>query len=523
MDYDRKRPYSVLTRDEVSEKMKKQIDDISDIFLISNSDATVLLMFLRWDSLRVSERLGENKEKSLMDSGLKPAVFDTILDSSSEISFEADVYEFDDDDDDDDDDEDNPDDDDDGLISTPFCSHKFGTTYWTEYLEKNYYSVEKIQTAISCPEQDCQAAIGPDTIEKLTVRDQEMYERYILRSYIEGNNVLMIKQCPAQDCNYLIEFHQENHDDDDDEYSLNVVCLCGHIFCWRCRLESHRPVTCNNASDWLSMDTTKFSDESFSLSPTYAKTVTCPHCLCPVESDTKMPHYLTCVCRLRFCSRCLRSEEAHKSESKLSGLCVKKKVGISCEDRWMVCKNLLEQAKSDLEAFEESNIKKPSDLKEQDIMIIREGLMLIVQCRRVLKWCCVYDYFHTEYENSKKEYLRYLQGNATTALQSYSNTLQEQKDIILGVATYEECSFFRHTIPTATSNIGNYFFHFIKTLQDGLVDVKVMSYNGGAGPFWYCDRCTYGNTWHDKECEMCSDDTSSLVEELSDFSLNNVC
>ncbi|CAH8280707.1 unnamed protein product [Arabidopsis lyrata] len=517
MEHDRGKPYSVLTRNEISVKMKKQINEISDIFFISKSDATVLLMYLRWDSLRVSERLGENKEKLLMDSGLESVVIDPNPDSSSEISLETDVYEFADDDDDDED----YNDDNDDLISTPFCSHKFDTTYWREYLEKNFYYVEKIQTAISCPDQDCRSAVGPDTIEKLTVRDQEMYERYILRSYIEGNKVLMIKQCPARDCNYVIEFHQEN--DDDDEYSLNVVCLCGHIFCWRCRLESHRPVTCNKASDWLSSASRKLSDESFSLCSTKTKTVTCPHCLCSLESDTKMPQFLTCVCRLRFCSRCLRSEEAHKIEAVDSGFCVKTEVGILCEDRWNVCQNLLEQAKSDLEAFEESNIKNPSDLlREQDIMIIREGLMLIVQCRRVLKWCCVYDYFYTEYENSKKEYLRYLQANAIAALQSYSNTLQEQKDIVLTAATYEECSFFRHTIPTATSNIGNYFYDFIKTLQDGLVDVRVKSYNGGAGPLWYCDRCTYANTWHDKECEMCYYDSASLVGELSDLSLNKV-
>ncbi|XP_010484127.1 PREDICTED: probable E3 ubiquitin-protein ligase ARI14 [Camelina sativa] len=513
MDYDREIPYSVLTRDEVSEKMKKQINDISEIFLVSKSDATVLLMSLRWDLLRVSERLSENKEKSLVDSGLKPDVIDTNLDSCSEISFETDVYEFEDDDADDDDNND----DDGDLISTPFCSHKFGTTYWTEYLEKNFYSVETVQTAISCPDENCRSAVGPDTIEKLTQRDQEMYERYVLRSYIEGNKVLMIKECPATDCNYVIEFHQENYDDND-EYSLNVVCLCGHIFCWRCKLESHRPVTCNNASDWLCRDTTNLSDESFSLPSININTkiMTCPHCLCPVES-TITPQFLTCICRLSFCSRCLRSKEDHKF-----GSCVERDVGISCEERWGVCQNLLEQAKSDLEAFEESNTKNPSDLKEQDIMIIREGLMLIVQCRRVLKWCCVYDYFHTEYENSKKEYLQYLQENATVALQNYSNTLQEQKNVVLTSTTYEECSFFRHTIPTATSNIGNYFYHFIKTLQDGLVDVKVMSYNGGAGPFWYCDRCTYGNTWIATECEMCSDDISSLVEELSDFSLNKI-
>ncbi|KAF3550284.1 hypothetical protein DY000_02005929 [Brassica cretica] len=363
MEGDQQRPYSVLTRNEVKEKMNKQIDDISGVFYVSKNDATVLFMYLRWDTLRVSERLGEDKDKLLSESGLSSVVTD-LSDSSWVICNNKTS-----------DDHVN-----DGLISTPCCSHKFCTTCWREYLD----SLEKNQTVISCPDQNCRASVGPDTIEKLTGKDKDFYESYILRSYIEENKGLMIKQCPSPDCNYVIEFHQAN---DVEEYGLNVA------------LPRTGLVTCNNVSDWLSTE-----------------------------------------------------------------------VEVSVVDRWEERKAAMDGAQDDLQDFEDYIIKNPDSLKEQDVRIVREGLMLLIQCRQVLKWSCVYEYFHTEHETSKKEYLQFLQDIATTTLQSYLKTLLEETETAFYAADALVLCKFRHNLTTATSNVGNFVYHFIKTLQDvGLI------------------------------------------------------
>ncbi|CAL9244749.1 unnamed protein product [Arabidopsis halleri] len=530
MENDRERPYSVLTRDELREKMKKQIAEISEIFSLSKSDATVLLMFLRWDSDRVSDCLVENKEKVLSESGLKPVVANPNQElsyTSCGICFKTcDEYYLEDDD---------------YLISTPYCSHMFCKTCWRKYLGKNFYLVEKNQTRISCPHRACQAAVGPDTIQKLTLRDQEMYVEYVLRSYLEGNKVLEIKECPASNCNYVIEFHQKNYDGDEEDYSLNVVCLCGHIFCWRCMLESHNPVTCNNASDWLFRDLKSLSklvsgkkplslssikttsQKTCSLPLIKATTNTCPHCFRPVDLGTKQYlRFLTCACSGRFCWKCMQSEEDHKTESGMYKLCNvlerRAEVECSCMEHWRASKVSMKKAISDLQAFEKSNIENPGYLSEKDMTIIRKGLMLIVQCRQVLKWSCVYDYFHTEYEMSKREYLRFLQANATSLVESYSKTLYEEIERASS-ATSENFCCVKHKVTIETINIGNYFYHFIKTLREGLDDVKVKSYTDYGGLFWLCDRCTFGNTWFHKECTMCSDDIAARVE-LSGLSLN---
>ena len=218
MEHDPEREYYFLTRDDLKEKMNKQIDDLSDIFLLSKPAATVLLMNLHWDSQQVSERLSEDKEKLLMRSGL--------------------------------------------------MSSNYGDSF---------FSVEK-------------------NLAMLTLEAKDMHSEYVLRSFLEENKGLTIKQCPAPGCGYFIEFQR---DIGFEEYGLNVVCLCGHTFCGRCRLESHGPVTCNNASDWL-RDLGKLS-ESLSVSWIESNTKPCPHCQFPLEvgSRSRLFRFVECLyCRL---------------------------------------------------------------------------------------------------------------------------------------------------------------------------------------------------------------------------------
>ncbi|KAJ0238254.1 E3 ubiquitin-protein ligase ARI15 [Hirschfeldia incana] len=453
MEHDLQRGYSVLTKDDLKEKMNKQIDDLSEVFLLSKADATVLLTKFQWDSQNVSERLSENKEKLLRELGFSPAVT--------------------------------------------------GSNY-----ADNFFSVEK-------------------NLARLTLEARDMYEEYVLRSFLEENKGSVIKQCPSPGCSYSVEFHRAV---DIEEYGLNVVCLCGHTFCGRCGLESHRPVTCNNATDWL-MDLKKLSDvseKSLTVSWIESNTKPCPHCRCPLEvgSRSRLFRFVDCLyCSGRFCSACMQTVESHKTPDGNYGSCVVRlllppvvngpEVVVSCVDRWEASEIALVEAKSELESLDESQFT-----FQQYITAMREGLMLIVQCRQFLKWSCAYDHIHTEYQASKREYLRFLQDNANTLVQSYSETLKEEAVKALSATTYEETIVSRSKILSATSNIGNYFFHFSNTLQGGIDDVKVKSYDNFGGPYWLCDRCTCGNTWLDMTCKMCCASATPVEKKLKDLSLN---
>ncbi|XP_009130270.1 probable E3 ubiquitin-protein ligase ARI14 [Brassica rapa] len=445
MEHDPEREYSFLTRDDLKVKMNKQIDDLSDIFLLSKPAATVLLMNLHWDSQQVSERLSEDKEKLLMRSGL--------------------------------------------------MSSNYGDSF---------FSVEK-------------------NLAMLTLEAKDMHSEYVLRSFLEENKGLTIEQCPAPGCGYFIEFQR---DIGFEEYGLNVVCLCGHTFCGRCRLETHGPVTCNNASDWL-RDLGKLS-ESLSVSWIESNTKPCPHCQFPLEvgSRSRLFRFVECLyCSGRFCSECMQTVESHNTADGYYGACVAplppqlmngpEAVVVTCVDRWEASDVAMVEAKSELESFDESHFT-----SQEYIRNMREGLMLIVQCRQFLKWSCVYDHVHTEYQASKREYLRFLQDFASTLVQSYSETLKEETVKDFSATTHEETIYPKWKLANATSSIGNFFFHFSKTLQDGIDDVKVKSYDNFAGPYWLCDRCTSGNTWLDMRCKMCCGSATPVEKKLRDLSLN---
>ncbi|XP_013715293.2 probable E3 ubiquitin-protein ligase ARI16 [Brassica napus] len=444
------RLYSVLTRTEVRDKMMKEIVQISEVFSLSQSDATVALIHLGWDSFKASDLLGDNKERFLSKLGLVG------------------------------------DGDNDNLVSsTPLCSHKFCSDCWRDHLSEALE--EEKEMMISC----VVASVGPDT-EPV----KEMYERYVLGSFMDSNR---IKWCPAKGCEYAIQRHDDQDGDDADEEEeeasdFGVVCLCGHTFCWRCKNESHRPVTCNNASLWLN----ELLDEARTFGLIATKTKPCPHCQSRVEKDSD--NYLrivTCVCSYAFCWRCLRPEEDHRG-----GLdyCFEVFVPPPHEEAallhhltlWEESHKAMEASKTDLKAIE--------SLGELDMGAVREACALIVQCRLVLKWCGVFGYFITDYNSGKKQYLDHLVEKATANLLKHKECVDE---LVRGADSGGVMAGFRHKLETSTKATGNYFHVFVKTVEDGLCDVKAGVFENVPMDYWFCDRCTFQNDSFEKKCRVC--------------------
>ena len=53
-------------------------------------------------------------------------------------------------------------------------------------------------------------------------------------------------------CDYALQRHEYLLENYASSLEFGMLCLCGHTFCWSCKLKSHRPVTCNDASAWFS-------------------------------------------------------------------------------------------------------------------------------------------------------------------------------------------------------------------------------------------------------------------------------
>ncbi|KAL1196323.1 putative E3 ubiquitin-protein ligase ARI16 [Cardamine amara subsp. amara] len=484
--------YSILEKTQVRERMMKGIDQISEVFSISKFDATVILIHLRWNSFKAADLLGDNKKKFLAKLRLVQ-VFD--LNQTESDSDGTGDY----------------------LVSTPFCSHKFSKTRWSEYL-RDTLDKNKAERGglISCLHQDCVASVGPDTIEQLTDPVKELYESYVLSSFVESNKGT-IKWCPASGCDYAIELAKDKEDDD----SAVVVCLCGCIFCWDCQLESHQPLTCKNASLWLN----HLLGQSRSVAWIHSNTKPCPQCNSPVlKNDDPDYRIITCVCSYSFCWVCLGTEEEHngywncvevtvpppenqENAAESSSSSSHEFSQILHLNLWEESHEVMEKAKAKLKAFETNMIPKLTEncgVSEADMRAFREAWMLVVQCRGVLKWSCVFDYFITDYQKAKKQYLKHLRDEATTRLSKHEGTLHELvEELMFETHSAEEFGFIKHKLETSTTNTGNYFHDYVKTLQDGLPEVKAEDYEKAPNSHWFCNRCTFQNTWDDKECKLC--------------------
>ncbi|KAF8115697.1 hypothetical protein N665_0025s0155 [Sinapis alba] len=470
MESDGQRVYSVLTRTDVREKMMKEIVQISEVFSLSHSDATVALIRLGWDSFRASDLLGDDKEKFLSELGLVQ-----VSDSNHEM-IDGDV-----------------------LVSTPFCSHKFCSDCWRDYLSE---SLEKKST---CLDQDCVVSVGVDTIEKLAEPVKEMYEKYVVGSFMESNK---IKRCPASGCEYVIERHEDPSSGEDDggdreSSDFGVVCLCGHTFCWSCKLESHRPVTCNNASLWLN----ELLDQARRL--TLVTTKPCPHCQSRVERHlSSYLRIVTCVvCSYTFCWRCLQPEECHGEEYYCSKVFVpppREEAALRLHfPLWKEGHKAMEVSKHELETIERNIIPvltQKCGLGDLDMRAVREACMLIVQCRLVLKWSSLFGYFITDYHSSRKQYLDHLVEEATANLLKHKGTLDE---LVNGAISRGDITGFRHKLETSTTTTGNYFHFFVKTVEDGMCEVKAGVFENVAIDYWFCDRCTFQNEGFERKCRVC--------------------
>ncbi|CAN8298808.1 unnamed protein product [Cochlearia groenlandica] len=464
MEADGQKLYSVVTREEVVEKMMKAIEQISEVFSLSKSDATIILISLQWNLFHASDRLSDDKEKLLSKLGLVH-VWDLTREKNSVTCLgDHEILE-----------------DGDYLVSTPFCSHKFCMICWRDnlnkILEKNKNKEDESVTIVLCPKPECVVSIGPDTFEKFTGPVKKMYESYILESFMECNKET-IQWCPGSGCEYAIE-RNEDLSEDDVSFGSGVVCLCGHIFCWNCKLDSHRPVTCNNASLWLTL----ILNDLRSVAWITENTKCCPRCASPVQrnGDPDM-RLITCICSCTFCWRCFRSKEAHNGKWNCVEISVpppsnslSKYYEPEYLNFWDSYNEALEKSMSELKSMVENAIPKliaKFHFGNQDIEAVKNACALVVQCRLVLKWSCVYEYFIAKYENAKKQYMKHLREDATKTLNRHRKTIEELMDqtVLSG-----DLSFFKLKLTTSTTNTGNYFHEFVKNLECGLLEVKIGS------------------------------------------------
>lgn len=80
--------------------------------------------------------------------------------------------------------------------------------------------------------------------------NSQLLDRYLacqMKDFVAGSSDL--RECPGRECNGIV--NRTNVDESD------VVCdACKAAFCWKCGLESHSPLDCQNAKEWVVQSST---------------------------------------------------------------------------------------------------------------------------------------------------------------------------------------------------------------------------------------------------------------------------
>lgn len=465
--------YTVLSTSDIRRRQADAVAAVSSVLDISASAACILLFHHRWSPSTVHEAWFSDEEKTRKTTGLLLTSPESKTNKENQficgICFES--YPIDD-------------------SGSAFCGHLFCKLCLGQYIGTSIEGGPGCLT-LRCPEPSCIMAIGQDMVNNLASDTNKIkYDNYLIRSYVEGNR--NTKWCPAPGCDYAIEF------DSAMSGGYDVACLCGHLFCWNCTEEAHRPVDCDTVAKWI----LKNSAEAENVTWILAYTKPCPKCKRPIEKNKGCMH-MTCnsACKFQFCwlclgdwtthavhSRCNRYSEDNSGENSENDTERRRKMARkSIErythyyERWAANHSSRVKALSDLrnlEAVKLEKLSKKQDLPVTDLKFVTEALVQVIECRRVLKWSYAYGYYLSENdENGKKIFFEYLQSEAEDGLERLHNCAEKELGEYLEAKTYDEkmalgdFGVFRTKLTGLTSVTKTYFENLVKALENGLSDV----------------------------------------------------
>ncbi|CAM6037537.1 unnamed protein product [Sphagnum compactum] len=525
--------YYVLSEKDIQQRQEEATNTIINVLSISHSDASALLRHFRWSVSKVNDEWFADEVRVRATVGLVEHVPQRRVSREllCGICFETHPVE---------------------KMKAPSCGHFFCNSCWTGYIHTAINDGPGC-LSLRCADPPCEAIVGEDLVYDLVSEDdRRKYSRYLLRSYVEDNR--KVKWCPAPGCEYAVEFIRGIG-------SYDLVCKCGHSFCWNCREEAHRPVDCETVNKWI----LKNCAESENMNWILANSKPCPKCKRPIEKNQGCMH-ITCTppCKFEFCWLCLGTWTDHGERTGGFYACNRyetaKQEGAYDEaerrrdmaknslerythyyERWATNESSRAKALSDLQQMQQVQIEKLSDKQCQPVSQLKfltEAWLQIVECRRVLKWTYAYGFYLPENEHAKRAFFEYLQGEAETGLERLHQCAEKDLQMFIDTEnTSSSFNDFRSKLAGLTSVTRTYFENLVRALENGLSDVDITkggqkssssskasgsskgrgarakvgasragasSRGGDESGHWSCEHCTYANTTSTSACIVCS-------------------
>ncbi|OMJ92399.1 hypothetical protein SteCoe_4846 [Stentor coeruleus] len=504
--HNRKDSYEIIDSNDIYLKEEDAISNIIEDLGLNRADAVMLLVENSWDPKIVIEKINSGRIEIPwhMKKMLDPTNNFTCL-----LCFEVLTFS--------------------GMTFLD-CAHEICTKCYKTYLEESINAGRECLKR-KCPAKDCPIVIPKELFQQLL--SSELYEKYqilMINSFVDLNPYA--KWCPEPGCN-LAAVYKKN-------YCRDIKCICGHVWCFNCQNDAHKPLTCELLKMWNEKialeDKTSFIDID-------AKA--CPKCGTPIQKSLGCLH-MTCICQYEFCWMCLGAWSYHVSITPVNYKCNKFSLAnspitynparyiMSVESekkrfehyftRYMNHKASIEIAKTK-HALALSQIAEVYDVTNETNILefFSNATYLLFKAKQSLAYSYAIGYFLAS--KRKLDFFEFIQGEleqAALKLDDFTN-IDVRKFIIKDqVFPFHQKDFqeYRNSVVKLTEVIKNFFEKSYIELESGLPEIADEEYkddiqeaqmlieevNSGK---WICQNCTFANLSNIFLCEMCNNPKDS--------------
>ncbi|KAK9724567.1 hypothetical protein RND81_05G082800 [Saponaria officinalis] len=456
--------YKILSVPEIVKCQEDDINNVSNVLSISRAEATILLLFCRWDVQNATDRWLSDAKETRAELGL-PENISTALGSPSTKDMtcgkcSAPVPEF--------------------LCSDLFCGHKFCKTCWQDFIGK---SLKETNLILRCPDQSCDASVNQDIISMVASEaDQKNYSYLFLRSYLA--DATKGKWCPTPGCNHAVVLVPHS-------VTLKFTCKCLVTFCYRCLKEAHQPVSCAIFDSWRV--------ESLKQSPNWhlACIRQCPKCHRSVEINAWHKRAECPPCKFHFCSTCSGPwlEHGRWVGDQFTHFCPEDKLKANSEiekrraqaakelgkyqeyfKQWrnfqMEQENALMKVQS-LQRVELKVLAEKQGLPLEEVSFVADAWLQVAECKRVFKWACVYDYYFFQLEETRRPFFNLLMKHGVFVLNQLGQCASElPKFLAADAPPTDQFAAFREKLCLKLRVTKNFFENLQIAIKNGYQDLE---------------------------------------------------
>lgn len=448
---------------------------VSELTGLPEDQASVLLLYFRWNKEKLLEQFLGNRAQVLRDAGalqslsalgtLNPQLVGS--DFFCPVMYDHVRYE---------------------TTLSMGCEfegepeHRFSQEAWELFLLSriNEGSLQALVT--KCQYDKCNCIVSPRVWRYVLHRSRdpvaaglalEKYERFLSLNFADANR--QIKWCPAPNCGWAIRSNGSCKD---------VVCgKCRTAFCFKCGLSAHLPLSCKGLQQWEE----KCSNESETANWFVANTKKCPQCTTHIEKNHGCNHMHCSFCKFEFCWLCLGKWSDHGQSTGGYYACNKfdpaqagkKDTDVSNAKRELdkyihyytryqahdlagkFAAKQREEAEVKMTQLQRANLGLGAANNSWiDVQFIMDTVEQLIECRRVLKF--TYAYAYSMEDGPRKTLFEYNQG----MLENNTEKLSELSEMKLDKADR-----------TQTVNYTKVTAQFLKSLLDDVAREEIEGFN----------------------------------------------